>query len=163
MLLSVRAAAQGAPGGQFPNFRLRPAENGRSPLNHAAAARSPCTKAYNHPKIMQIYSFFAPAPRRRPLPHRYPIPAPATPCRARASPRRNRPNSASALPNRYPETPPRLARQGKSIFLRGYDNDQNGSFLRKNGVKMAEIEKFRNFLSIFFFSTATRKGRRAAA
>ena len=57
--LSVRAAAQGAPGGKFPYFRLRPAENGRSPLNHAAAARPPCTKPYNHPKIMQIYSFFA--------------------------------------------------------------------------------------------------------
>ena len=61
VLLSVRAAAQGAPGGKFPNFRLRPAENGRSPLNHAVAARSPCTKPYNHPKIMQIYSFSAPA------------------------------------------------------------------------------------------------------
>ena len=163
MLLSVRAAAQGAPGGKFPYFRLRPAEIGRSPLNHAAAARPPCTKPYNHPKIMQIYSFFAPAPRRRPLPHRYPILAPATPCRARAFPRRDCPNSAAALPNRYPETPPRLARQGKSIFLRGYDNDQNGSFLRKTAQKMAEIEKFHNFLSIFVFSTVTRNGRRAAA
>ena len=89
--LSIRAAAQGAPGGKFPYFRLRPAENGRSPLNHAAAARPPCTKPYNHPKIMQIYSFFALAPRRRPLPHRYPIPAPASPCRARAFPRRDCP------------------------------------------------------------------------
>ena len=145
MLLSVRAAAQGAPGGKFSYFRLRPAENGRSPLNHAAAARSPCTKPYNHPKIMQIYSFFALAPRRRPLPHRYPILAPATPCRARAFPRRNRPNSAAALPNRYPETPPRLARQGKSIFLRGYDNDQNGSFLRKTARKWKKSKSFATF------------------
>ena len=143
--LSIRAAAQGAPGGKFPNFRLRPAENGRSPLNHAAAARPLCTKPYNHPKIMQIYSFFAPAPRRRPLPHRYPISAPASPCRARAFLRRNRPNSAAALPNRYPETPPRLARQGKSIFLRGYDNDQNGSFLRKTARKWQKSKSFATF------------------
>ena len=145
MLLSVRAAAQGAPGGQFPNFRLRPAENGRSPLNHAAAARSPCTKPYNHPKIMQIYSFFVLAPRRRPLPHRYPIPAPATPCRTRAFPRRDRPNSAAALPNRYPETPPRLARQGKSIFLRGYDIHQIARFQAFFGNNRYQISKFCNF------------------
>lgn len=159
MLLSVRAAAQGAPGGQFPNFRLRPAENGRSPLNHAAAARSPCTKPYNRPKIMQIYSFFAPAPRCRPLPHRYPIPAPATPCRTRAFPRRDRPNSAAALPNRYPETPPRLARQGKSIFLRGYDIHQIARFQAFFGKNRYQISKFFNFWQGFGFCRLPREGR----
>ena len=75
VLLSVRAAAQGAPGGKFPYFRLRPAENGRSPLNHAAAARSPCTKPYNRPKIMQNHAKLlifraraAPPPATTPLP-----------------------------------------------------------------------------------------------
>ena len=95
-------------------------------------------------KIMQSCSFFTPVPRRRPLPHRYPIPAPASPCRARAFPRRNRPNSAAALPNRYPETPPRLARQGKSIFLRGYDIHQIARFQAFFGKNRYQISKFCN-------------------
>ena len=75
MLLSVRAAVQGAPGGKFSYFRLRPAENGRSPLNHTAAARPPCTKAYNRPKIMKNHANLlifraraAPPPATTPLP-----------------------------------------------------------------------------------------------
>ena len=134
-----RAGRSGREISEFPAAACRkwkiPAQScGRRPFSLHKTVQPP----QNHANLL----IFRARARRRPLPHRYPIPAPASPCRARAFPRRDRPNSAAALPNRYPETPPRLARQGKSIFLRGYDNDQNGSFLHKTVRKWQKLKSF---------------------